>query len=133
MKVKLDENLGNRGADILRAAGHDVTTVVKEGLSSASDDGLIEVCRSERRCLVTLGLDFGNPLHFEPSRYSGVAVLRLPPKSMASDLFDAILHIDGAVVGPLIGAAVTVSVDHDGNPQERRTRRAGTTGYGEVV
>lgn len=49
------------------------------------------------------------------------------------DLADEELHIDGAVVGSLIGAAVTVSVDHDGNPQERRTRRAGTTGYGEVV
>lgn len=50
-----------------------------------------------------------------------------------SVLADKELHIDGAVVGPLIGAAVTVSVDHDGNTQEGRTRRAGTTGYGEVV
>ena len=90
MKIKLDENLGNRGADILRAAGHDVTTVVEEGLSSASDDKLIEVCRSERRCLVTLDLDFGNPLRFDPSRYSGIAVLRLPPKFMVGDLFDTI-------------------------------------------
>ena len=90
MKIKLDENLGNRGADILRAAGHDIATVVEEGLSSAGDDRLIEVCRSERRCLVTLDLDFGNPLRFDPSRYFGIAVLRLPPRLVAGDLLDTI-------------------------------------------
>ena len=62
MNIKLDENLGSRGAAILRAAGHHVTTVAEEGLSSASDRRLAEVCRSDRKCLVTLDLDFGNPL-----------------------------------------------------------------------
>ena len=72
MKIKLDENLGNRGAEILRAAGYSVTTVVEEGLASASDDRLIEVCRSEGKCLVTLDLDFGNP----PSSLRSVALFR---------------------------------------------------------
>ena len=89
MKIKLDENLGNRGAEILRAAGYSVTTVVEEGLTSASDGRLIEVCRSERKCLVTLDLDFGNPLRFDPSRYSGIVVLRLPLRFTADDLRDA--------------------------------------------
>ena len=90
MKIKLDENLGNRGAEILRAAGYSVTTVVEEGLSSASDDKLIEVCRSERKCLVTLDLDLGNPLRFDPSRHSGIVVLRLPLRFTADELRDAI-------------------------------------------
>ena len=90
MKIKLDENLGNRGAEILRAAGYSVTTVVEEGLTSASDGRLIEVCRSERKCLVTLDLDFGNPLRFDPSRYSGIVVLRLPLEFTAGNLLDAI-------------------------------------------
>ena len=90
MKIKLDENLGSRGADILRAAGYEVTTAVEEGLSSASDDELIEICRSERKCLVTLDLDFGNPMRFDPSRYYGIAVLRLPLKFTTDDLLDAV-------------------------------------------
>ena len=106
MKIKLDENLGNRGAEILRAAGYSVTTVVEEGLSSASDVRLIEVCRSERKCLVTLDLDFGNPIRFDPSRYSGIVVLRLPLGFTASDLLDAIRTLaiglaDSGVAGKL--------------------------------
>ena len=34
---------------------------------------------------VTLDLDFGNPLRFDPSRYSGIAVPGLPPRLMAGD------------------------------------------------
>lgn len=96
MKLKLDENLGNRGAEMFRAAGHDVATVFEQGLTSAPDPEVIAACQAEKRCLVTLDLDFGNPLRFPPSSYSGIAVLRLPSKTTDEDLIAACqTFIDG--------------------------------------
>ena len=78
MKLKLDENLGRRCASLLSEAGHDVATVPEEDMCSASDTRLVLACRDEERCLVTLDLDFANPLRFRPSEYGGIVVLRLP-------------------------------------------------------
>lgn len=77
MLVKLDENLGARGAAILRGAGWDVSTVAMQDLCGASDATLIEICRVEGRVLITLDLDFANTLRLPPRRYGGIVVLRL--------------------------------------------------------
>ncbi len=90
MKLKLDENLGVRGQRILKGAGHDVCTVAEQSLQQVEDRRLIAHCQAEGRCLVTLDLDFANPLLFLPSQYSGIAVLRLPNKPSAADLARAI-------------------------------------------
>lgn len=97
MRLKLDENLGQQGAELLRLAGHNVNTVLEQGLSSAPDAELIEVCRTENRCLVTLDLDFSNPLRFPPSDYAGIAVLRLPPRPTPGDLIDAVQTLVGGL------------------------------------
>src|SRR5437870_4909376 len=82
LKFKLDENLGERCAQLFVHAGHDCSTVLRQGLAGSNDSELIMHCRAEGRALVTLDLDFANPLLFKPSAHRGIAVLR--PRSPAS-------------------------------------------------
>lgn len=97
MLLKLDENLGHKAAALLTNAGYDVATVPEQELTSTSDLELIEICRREHRCLVTLDLDFSNPFLFKPSAYPGIAVLRLPPRPSHADLLAAIRTLVGGL------------------------------------
>ena len=77
MRFKLDENLSAQVAEQLRQAGYDVETVASEKLFGISDHELIRVCQQEERCLITLDLDFANPVVFPPNQYAGIVALRL--------------------------------------------------------
>ena len=102
MRLKLDENFGRRGAQFLTAAGHDVATVPAEGFCQATDHEVARVCRTEGRCLVTLDLDFGNPLVFKPADHPGLAVVRLRGKAEPGDLESAL----SVLVAGLEGASI---------------------------
>ncbi|MGH8902891.1 MAG: DUF5615 family PIN-like protein [Egibacteraceae bacterium] len=98
MRVKLDENLGHRTVRLFRDAGHDVATVFDQHLAGAADADVFAVCVSEERVLVTLDLDFANPLRFDPLTTAGIAVLRVPTLPGARDLDEAaarlIAHVE---------------------------------------
>jgi predicted nuclease of predicted toxin-antitoxin system len=76
MRFKFDENFGERCLGIVRASGHDVETVSTERLNGSSDQQIYEVCCAEKRCLITLDLDFTNIIRFPPDKAPGVVVLR---------------------------------------------------------
>ena len=90
MKLELDENIGVRGRDRLARAGHDVTTVHSQRLGGATDIALARACAGEARALVTLDLDFANPMRFPPETHAGIAVLRLPRAASPDDLSEVL-------------------------------------------
>jgi len=59
--------------------GHDAHTVADEQLSGASDQTLLQACRTEGKNLITLDLDFSDIRAYAPGTDPGIWVLR-PPK-----------------------------------------------------
>jgi predicted nuclease of predicted toxin-antitoxin system len=90
VKLKLDENIDTRVVTLLRLAGHDVATVPGQGLMSAPDEEVIEVCRTEERCLITCDRGFGNRVKYNPLNYSGIVIIRLPSRYTFADWQQAI-------------------------------------------
>ncbi|MCL6614147.1 MAG: DUF5615 family PIN-like protein [Firmicutes bacterium] len=78
MHFKLDENFGTRTRKLFEDAGHQVETVLSEGLQGCSDQRLLDVCRAEKLCLVTLDIDFADVRRFPPADTYGLVVIRLP-------------------------------------------------------
>jgi predicted nuclease of predicted toxin-antitoxin system len=80
VRLKLDENIGRRGAELLGSAGHDVMTVRDQHLQGASDDRVFAVASAEGRALITLDRDFGQVLRFPPASSAGIVILDLGPR-----------------------------------------------------
>lgn len=76
MKFKLDENLSPELSSLFLHVGHEAHTVLEERLSGAKDEALYARCALEGRVLVTLDLDFSNPLRFPTEGTPGLIVLR---------------------------------------------------------
>jgi len=74
--LKLDENFSPYLAEIFTQAGHDAETVLGENLSGEPDEVIYEQCQLERRCIVTLDLDFANIIRFPAENTPGIIVVR---------------------------------------------------------
>jgi predicted nuclease of predicted toxin-antitoxin system len=75
-RFKVDENLPDSVARVLRAAGHDATTVIEQGLGGQADAVVAAACRQEGRTLLTLDRQFGNLRRYPPAGTPGAIVLR---------------------------------------------------------
>jgi predicted nuclease of predicted toxin-antitoxin system len=104
VKLKLDENLGHSAAELLRAFGHDVSTVRLQGLEGAADEVLFYRCVEEGRALVTLDHDFGEVLRFAPSMTRGIVILELGPHPSLQSVLNRIAELAQLIkIHPLAG------------------------------
>jgi len=83
IRIKVDEDLPAEIADLLRVPGHDVQTVVQEGLTGTPDDRVWGVAQEEGRCLFTADKGFANAHIHPPGTHAGIVLLRLPRESRA--------------------------------------------------
>jgi hypothetical protein len=88
VRIKVDENIGASGVDLLRQAGHDTMTVREQGLAGAADDVVFQACVAEDRTLVTLDRDFGQVPRFPPKQTAGIVVLEFGGAASVSLLLD---------------------------------------------
>lgn len=77
MLVKLDENLPSRLVDALAAFGHDIDTVLAEGLSGRPDEEVWDAAQATGRFLITQDLDFSDMRRFQPGAHPGILLIRL--------------------------------------------------------
>jgi len=77
VRFKLDENMPRDAATRLHEKGHDVTTVVEEGLAGEKDPPVLQAAATEGRILMTFDLDFTDIRQYPPGRHAGIVVFRL--------------------------------------------------------
>jgi predicted nuclease of predicted toxin-antitoxin system len=70
VKFKLDENLPVSAADALTGCGHDVDTVMAEGLTGAVDPRVVSAAAAEGRVLITF--DRGMGAELQPGVLAGI-------------------------------------------------------------
>ena len=77
MKIKLDENMPQALESLLTSLGHDVDTVLQEGLAGYDDVAVWSAAQAEQRFLITQDLDFGDARRFQPGTHAGILLVRL--------------------------------------------------------
>jgi len=77
MQFKIDENLPDELASLLRSEGWGTSTVEEQQLSGTLDPQLARICRAEERVLVTYDRGFSNIKRYELQGSPGIIVFRL--------------------------------------------------------
>ncbi len=84
MNIKLDENIPVSLIAILTRLGHDVDTVLLEGLKGKPDDCVWQAVQASGRFFITQDLDFSDARRFRPGTHPGVLVVRLRQPSTSA-------------------------------------------------
>lgn len=113
-QIKLDENLSESHANLLRDAGYDVDRVTDEGLSGTADEDLWPIVCREGRFFITLDLDFSDVRKFGPGSHPGILLLR-PSNQGRAAVLDVLARVLNEVSLPSLSNCLAIADD-------RRTR-----------
>jgi predicted nuclease of predicted toxin-antitoxin system len=92
MKVKLDENLPAQLVPVLTELGHDVDTVLSEGIAGRDDAVVWQAAQAGGRFLVTQDLDFSDVRRYTPGTHHGLLLVRLPEPGRTA-LFERVVAL----------------------------------------
>lgn len=92
MKIKLDENIPAELIATLAVFGHDVDTVMSEGLTGNDDATIWQAAQNTERFLITQDMDFSDARTYAPGKHCGLLLLRLRDPSR-SRLIARMTHI----------------------------------------
>lgn len=83
MRILADECVFRITTETLREAGHDVVTAQELSLAGQPDAIVLTAASDSGFVFLTNDMHFGNILAYPPSRYHGIIVLRIRPRSQA--------------------------------------------------
>ncbi len=94
MKIKLDENIPFRVENLLRNMGHDVDSVLTEGITGSSDETVWSLSQYEKRFLITQDLDFSDSRKFSPGTHCWLLLVRLrnPGRERIFNRIEQVFH-----------------------------------------
>ena len=77
MRFKVDDDMPRRVVPLLTSYGHDVTTVVDEGLGGSDHPPVAQAAAEEGRMLLTMDRRFADIRRHPPGQHPGMLVMRL--------------------------------------------------------
>jgi predicted nuclease of predicted toxin-antitoxin system len=108
VKVKLDENIPASVAKALASLGHDVQTVIGQGLTGRADAEIWRQCQLEGRLLMSQDLDFSDARKFQPGSHAGIVLVRLQNPGRVA-LFSCLVRSSETMISKLGKGALSSS------------------------
>lgn len=109
MKFKLDENLPSELSEDLKAEGHEVKTVLEEGLTGSPDLILLREVKREGMIFLTLDKGIADVRVFPPSKYNGLILFRPRSTGKGQVLKFARQHLPALLQANLAGHLFVVT------------------------
>lgn len=117
-RFKIDENLPDEIAELLKGRGFDAVTVADQAWSGLADNLLWNRIQQEGRWIVTADKEFGDVRRYPPGAHAGVLLLRSREEGLDDYLSLATVAVDRIDFDDEAGAVVVVT---DRGVRVRRT------------